>query len=303
MPPPLWLVAPDRFGRSTSDDLAARGGDVAVGREAADPVVRDAADRARRVDVDPAVGRERRMQGDADQSALAGRVDGDGRERRRQQRAVLDDAQRPALLGDEETPVGRLRERGRARQADDPALVAREAARLRRRAADLDQRGRPRRDVARGVGGARAHDVLAARIAAGVERRRIRRARVGGADRDAVDLELDAGDGDVVGRRRGDGDGAGETGREIRRRRQRDRRRRAVERRRRRHDEHRRRSAGRRRAARVGRARGQRVRAGASSASTPARTGSSCPRRGACCRRRTRPWRRRRRRRRRSRSG
>ena len=73
------------------------------------------------------------MQGDADQAALAGRIDRDGRERRRQQRAVLDDAQRPALLGDEEAAVGRLRERGRARQADDPALVAREAARLRRR--------------------------------------------------------------------------------------------------------------------------------------------------------------------------
>ena len=159
------------------------------------------------------------MQGDADQAALAGRVDRDGRERRRQQRAVLDDAQRPALLGDEEPPVGRLRERGRARQADDPALVAREAARLRRRC----RRSGPARvdhgETLPEVSVARARSTCWPRgIEAGVERRRIRRARVGGADRDAVDLELDARDGDVVGRRRGDGDRAGEAAREVRRR-------------------------------------------------------------------------------------
>ena len=241
--------------------------------------MRDAADRARRVDVDPAVGRERRMQGDADQSALARRVDRDGRERRRQQRAVLDDAQRPALLGDEETSVGRLRERGRARQAGDPALVAREAAGLRRRAADLDERGRPRRDVARGVGRASANDVLAARKKTRVERRAIRRAGVRGAERNAVDLKLDAGDRDVVGRRRGDGDDAGEARHEVRRRRQRGRRRRAIESGRRRHDEYRRGGASwwqrracpsRARSACAGRR---------SSASTSAHRGSSCPRR------------------------
>ena len=53
----------------------------------------------------------------------------------------------------------------------------------RRRAAELDRRGRPGRDVARGVGGARAQHVLAGRIEAGVERRAVRRGGVGGAER------------------------------------------------------------------------------------------------------------------------
>ena len=132
------------------------------------------------------------------------RIDRHRRERRRQQGAVLDHADRAALLGDEDPAVGRLRERGRARQAGDPGLVAGEAARLGHAAAELHQRRRPGRDVARGVARARPQHVLAAGVEAGVDGGGIRRGGVGGADGHAVDLELDAGHGDVVAGGRGD---------------------------------------------------------------------------------------------------
>ena len=98
------------------DDLAAGHGDVAVGGEAADAIV-NGGRRRRVVDVDELVGREVRIEGDAEQAALADGVDGECKKRRRQQRAVLDDAQPAALLGDEEAAVGRELHRGRTRQA------------------------------------------------------------------------------------------------------------------------------------------------------------------------------------------
>ena len=77
------------------------------------------------------IGRERRIERDAEQAALAGRVDGHGQERRRQQRAVLDHAQAAALLTDEQAAVRRELHRRRARQAARDQRFA-EARRQRR---------------------------------------------------------------------------------------------------------------------------------------------------------------------------
>ena len=87
------------------DGLAAGHGHVAVGGEAADAVV-DGGRGGGVVDVDEVVGREVGVEGHAQQAPFAGRVDGHGQERRRQQRAVLDDPQLPALLADEQAAVG-----------------------------------------------------------------------------------------------------------------------------------------------------------------------------------------------------
>src|SRR5439155_20055837 len=66
------------------DHLAAGHGRVAGGGEAADPVVgRRAGDGV--VEVEEMVGGEIRVEGDAVQAALAGRIDGQGQERRGQQ--------------------------------------------------------------------------------------------------------------------------------------------------------------------------------------------------------------------------
>ena len=90
------------------------------------------------------------------------------------------------------------------RETGDPGLVAGEAARLRGTAGELHQRRRPVRDVARSVARPRPQHVLAAGVEAGVDGGGIRRGGVDGADGHAVDLELDAGHGDVVAGRGGD---------------------------------------------------------------------------------------------------
>jgi hypothetical protein len=110
--------------------LAAGFGDVPVGREAADPVVpRVAHDRV--IDVHVLIGREVRIERDAEQAPLTRGVHGKGDERGRQQSAVLDDPERAALLADEDAFVRSDRHRRRVRQSPDVRL--REASRERRR--------------------------------------------------------------------------------------------------------------------------------------------------------------------------
>ncbi len=108
-------------------DLAAGRGDVAVGGEAADAVVNRRGSR-RVVHVHEAIRREIRIERDAQKAALSARIDGDGQERGRQQRAILDDTQLPALLAHEQAAIRSERHRGRIRQPGDERLV-REAAR------------------------------------------------------------------------------------------------------------------------------------------------------------------------------
>ena len=91
--------------------FAARGGDVGIRRargEAAHAVV-DRCGRGRVVHVHEVVGREVRIERDAEQTALARSIHAHGEERLRQQRAVADDAQRAALLRDEHAAIGRDR--------------------------------------------------------------------------------------------------------------------------------------------------------------------------------------------------
>ena len=96
--------------------LASGRGNVAIGGEPADAIV-NGRGRRRVVDVDELIGRELRIEGDAEQAALADGADGDRQERRRQQDAVLDDAKAAALLRHEQTPVGRELHGGRTGQA------------------------------------------------------------------------------------------------------------------------------------------------------------------------------------------
>jgi hypothetical protein len=113
-----------------NDRLAAGLCDVPVGREAADPVVpRVAHDRV--IDVHVLIGREVRIERDAEQAPLTRGVHGEGDERGRQQSAVLDDPERAALLADENAFVGSDRHRRRIRQSPDVCL--REASRERPR--------------------------------------------------------------------------------------------------------------------------------------------------------------------------
>ena len=149
------------------------------------------------------------MQGDADQAALARGVDRDGRERRRQQRAVLDHARMAPPCW-----VTKMRPSGAC--ANAVALV-RPVIQLSLRvkplgcghaAAELDQRRRPGRDVARGVARPRAQHVLAAGVEAGVERDGIRRAGVDGAEVTPSVWNSTPVTGDVVAGRGGDRDHA-----------------------------------------------------------------------------------------------
>ena len=88
------------------DLLGARLGDVARRGEPADDVVRV---RPGRDVAEEDVRRLREVRGDrhADQAALPRRIDRQSHERLRQRPAVLDDAERPRLLTDEDTAVGR----------------------------------------------------------------------------------------------------------------------------------------------------------------------------------------------------
>ena len=113
------------------DDLAPGSRDVAAGGEPADAVVNVRAGRGV-VDVYVLVAVERRIERDAEDSALADGVDRQREKRLVQQRAVLDDADLPGLEAHEQPAVRRKRHRGRIGQAaDDQAL--REAGRQRRR--------------------------------------------------------------------------------------------------------------------------------------------------------------------------
>ena len=98
------------------DDFAGRRRDVAVGGEAADPVVYGRTGR-RVVDVDELVDGKVGIERHAEQAALTRRTDGHGEKRRAQKCAVLDDAQPSALLADEEPAVGRELHRGGVAQA------------------------------------------------------------------------------------------------------------------------------------------------------------------------------------------
>ena len=100
------------------DDLAARHGDVAVGGEAADAVVERPASwpcsRRRRSWLVAKSGSKATPSSPRSPAALTVTVtNGVG-----QQRAVLDDPQRAALLGDEEPAVGRERHGGRGGKPD-----------------------------------------------------------------------------------------------------------------------------------------------------------------------------------------
>lgn len=84
----------------------ARVDDIAIGSKSADPVV----NRRRRrgvVDVDELVAREVRIEGKAEQLALAGRIDAECQKRRRQQHTVLDHAQLTTLLCHEQPAIRR----------------------------------------------------------------------------------------------------------------------------------------------------------------------------------------------------
>ena len=194
--------------------LAARDRDIAVGGEAADPVV-GAARGSRVVHVDMAVGVELRIEGQADEASFTARIGVDAGERRRQQRAVLRHPHRATLFGDEEPAVARLREGGGRVQTGDERLIASEAGRDGIAAAEADGCRRPAGEVARGVAGACAHDVLAGGIGGRVDAGGVGCARVD-TDRNAVDLEFDCGHACV--RRRGQFHRADQPVGEIRRR-------------------------------------------------------------------------------------
>ena len=87
-------------------NLAAGLGDVAVRGEAADAIVNSRRGRSV-IGIHKVIHRERRVEGHAEEAALARRVDGYRQERRRQQRTVLDHAQASALLAHEQAPVRR----------------------------------------------------------------------------------------------------------------------------------------------------------------------------------------------------
>ena len=119
------------------DELTARDGHVAVGREAADAVVNRW--RGGRVEhIHELVRGEVRIERHAQEPALAGRIDGQADEGRREQRSVLDDAQLPALLRHEQPPVGsELHGRG-IRQAADHQHVLEPWRQVRRRPRPVD---------------------------------------------------------------------------------------------------------------------------------------------------------------------
>ena len=105
-------------------DLAARHGHVAVGGEATDAVVRHRC-RGRVIDVDEMIGRKGGVERNADQAALAGGIDGQADERRRQKMAgIVDHAQAAALLGHEDPSVGRQLHRRRSIQAGSEHRLA-----------------------------------------------------------------------------------------------------------------------------------------------------------------------------------
>jgi hypothetical protein len=101
---------------------AARPRHVTVGGEPGDSIVRRRA-RDRVVDIDEVIGRERRMQGNPEQAALAVRIDVQPDEWRGEQLSVANDANCPLLLGDELTSVQRYGDRGWSAEARHDLLV------------------------------------------------------------------------------------------------------------------------------------------------------------------------------------
>ena len=114
------MIAVGRMWRRDYELRRCRVGDFGIRRcgESLDP---DVAVRLRReVDVEKVVGRVLRMERNAEESPLstAQHSRGDIQKRRRLQHAVLDDADPPTLLDDEDSPViERLREENGARKA------------------------------------------------------------------------------------------------------------------------------------------------------------------------------------------
>ena len=98
------------------NNLAAGDRDIPIGGEPADAVV-DVRRGGGVVDVHESIDRESRIERDAEQTPLACGADRQRHERRRQQRSVLDDAQRSALLADEQPAIGRKRHCGGSIQA------------------------------------------------------------------------------------------------------------------------------------------------------------------------------------------
>ncbi len=147
---------------------------------------------ARRVvDEDPAVDREVRMQGHAEQASLATGIDVQREEGRGKQRPVLDDAQRAALRRHEQASVGCLGDGGGvSAEPRHEALVLGEAALDIAATADADGDDAPRGEILVGIACSRAQHVLAGGVVVGVEACLERRARIG-CDCFAVDLEFD----------------------------------------------------------------------------------------------------------------
>jgi hypothetical protein len=104
------VVGGAQRGKIEEDGLSA-GRYVAARGESADPVVRARAGGV--VHVDELVGRERRIERDAQRSALAARIDAQGDEWRAKQGAILDNTHSTGLLAHENAAVRRNRhERG-----------------------------------------------------------------------------------------------------------------------------------------------------------------------------------------------
>jgi hypothetical protein len=113
--------------------LAAGHRHVAVRREAADAVV-NRRRRGRVVDVHELIRLKGRVEGDAEQAALAVGVDRDRRERRRQQRSGRrDDPKRSPLLADEQPSVRRKGHRRRPQEAVRDHRLGEAAGQRRRR--------------------------------------------------------------------------------------------------------------------------------------------------------------------------
>ena len=87
-----------------NDELAAGDRNVAVGGEAADAVVNGRC-RRRVIDVNKPIDCEIRIECHSQEAALANRTHGERDEWRRQQHAVLDDAQKAVLLADKQTAI------------------------------------------------------------------------------------------------------------------------------------------------------------------------------------------------------
>ena len=113
---PVVVARSGKIVQVQEDHLAARHRHVAVGREAAQPVVNRRGG-CRVIDVNVLVLREVGVEGDSEQPPLSARIHGHRQKRGRQQDAVLDHPKLAALLAHEHAPVRRQRHRCGAREA------------------------------------------------------------------------------------------------------------------------------------------------------------------------------------------